>query len=109
MLVFDIKVLADASKYAEENEIRVFSADIIYHLTDYFFKYVDECKAERRIKEGKEAVFPCVLKQVATFRKSDPIVLGVDVEAGVLKIGTPIVVYHEKMVFNLLFRKERNL
>lgn len=38
-------------------------------------------------------MFPCVLKQVATFRKSDPIVIGVDVEAGVIKIGTPIVVY----------------
>jgi len=45
------------------------------------------------MKEGKEAVFPCVLKQVAQFRRSDPIVLGVDVESGVIKIGTPIVVY----------------
>jgi translation initiation factor IF-2 len=40
-----------------------------------------------------------VLKQIATFRKSDPIVLGVDVEMGVIKIGTPIVVYREKEVF----------
>ena len=44
MLVFDIKVLADAQKYAEENEIKIFTANIIYHLTDYFFKYVDEVK-----------------------------------------------------------------
>lgn len=50
------------------------------------------------MKEGKEAVFPCVLKQVATFRKSDPIVLGVDVESGVIKIGTPLVVYRENNV-----------
>ena len=41
----------------------------------------------------REAVFPCILKQIATFRKSDPIVLGVDVEHGMLKIGTPICVY----------------
>lgn len=58
-----------------------------------FTKYVSEVREERKLKEGKEAVFPCVLKQVAQFRKSDPIVLGVDVESGVLKIGTPIVVY----------------
>jgi len=54
---------------------------------------VNEVREERKAKEGKEAVFPCVLKQVATFRKSDPVVLGVDVESGVIKIGTPLVVY----------------
>lgn len=59
---------------------------------------MEDVKKERAEREGKEAVFPCVLKQVHTFRKSDPIVLGVDVEAGVLKIGTPIVVYREKEV-----------
>jgi translation initiation factor 5B len=107
MLVFDIKVLADAQKYAEENEIKIFTANIIYHLTDFFFKYVEECRVERKLKEGKEAVFPCVLKQVACFRKSDPIVLGVDVEAGVLKIGTPVVVYNEKGVFLSLFRNTK--
>ena len=79
-------------------------------MTDFFFKYVDECKHERRVKEGKEAVFPCVLKQVAVFRKSDPIVLGVDVEAGVLKIGTPLVVYHEKGVhLNVIQKAEKPL
>lgn len=54
---------------------------------------MNEVREERKAKEGKEAVFPCVLKQVATFRKSDPVVLGVDVESGVIKIGTPLVVY----------------
>lgn len=43
---------------------------------------------------------------MAVFRKSDPIVLGVDVEAGVLKIGTPLTIYNEKGQVNLsLFRK----
>lgn len=106
MLVFDIKVLADAQKYAEENEIKIFTANIIYHLTDFFFKYVEEVKEARRIKEGKEAVFPCVLKQVAVFRKSDPIVLGVDVEAGVLKIGTPLTIYNEKGQVNLVLLRK---
>ena len=44
LLVFDIKVLADAQKYAEDNEIRIFSANIIYHLTDHFNKYVEEVR-----------------------------------------------------------------
>lgn len=40
LLVFDVKVLQDAKKYAEENGIRIFEANIIYHLTDYFNKHV---------------------------------------------------------------------
>lgn len=95
-MVFDIKVLQDAKKYAEENNIKIFEANIIYHLTDFFNKHVSEIRQKRREKEGKDAVFPCILKQVATFRKSDPIVLGVDVEMGVLKIGTPICIFKEK-------------
>lgn len=106
--MFDVKVLADAQKYAEENEIKIFTANIIYHLTGFFTKYVEEVKEERKIKEGKEAIFPCVLKQVATFRKSDPIVLGVDVESGVIKVGTPITIYREKEVAVPLFRKGKN-
>jgi translation initiation factor 5B len=65
-------------------------------LTDFFTKYVKDVREERKIKEGKEAVFPCVLKTVAIFRKNNPIVVGVDVEIGVLKVGTPLVIYREK-------------
>ncbi len=65
---------------------------------DMFTKYVAEIREQRKQKEGKDAIFPCVLRQVATFRKNDPIVLGVDVEHGVLKIGTPITVYRKKNV-----------
>lgn len=97
VLVFDVKVLEDARKYAEENHIKVISADIIYHLTDHFTKYVKEIKEERKLKEGKDAIFPCTLKIVEIFRKNEPIVLGVDVEEGVLKVGTPISVYNKEV------------
>jgi translation initiation factor 5B len=36
MLVFDVKVLPDAQKYAEDNGVKIFSANIIYHLFDYY-------------------------------------------------------------------------
>jgi translation initiation factor 5B len=44
MLVFDVKVLHDAQKYAEENGVKVFTADIIYHLMDHFNKYIEEIR-----------------------------------------------------------------
>ena len=48
-----MKVLADAQKYAEENDIKIFTANIIYHLTDYFTKHVADIKQKRKEKEGK--------------------------------------------------------
>jgi translation initiation factor 5B len=36
------------------------------------------------------AVFPCILRPVAVFNKTNPIVLGVDCVEGNLRITTPI-------------------
>lgn len=48
LLVFDVKVLADAQKYAEENGIKIFTANIIYHLTDFFNKHVAAVRLARK-------------------------------------------------------------
>jgi translation initiation factor 5B len=43
----------------------------------------------------KNAVFPCQLKQVKVFNKCGPLIMGVDIEKGVLKIGTPLCVFND--------------
>ena len=47
MLVFDVKILPDAKKYAEDNQIHIMTANIIYHLTDEYSLYIKKCKDER--------------------------------------------------------------
>ena len=47
------------------------------------------------------AVFPCVLKPVAVFNKTDPIVVGVDVVDGNLRINTPIAAVKMNSVTNV--------
>lgn len=90
MLCFDVKIDKEAQAYAEENGIKIFTADIIYHLFDAFTKHMDE-QLEKKKEESKMlAVFPCVLNTVAVFNKTSPIVVGVDVVDGSLKVNTPI-------------------
>jgi len=90
MLCFDIKVDKEAQAYADEQGIKIFTADIIYHLFDAFTKHINE-QLEKKKEESKMlAVFPCVLSPVAVFNKSGPIVVGVDVIEGSLRINTPI-------------------
>ncbi|KAH6997522.1 hypothetical protein BKA56DRAFT_565515 [Ilyonectria sp. MPI-CAGE-AT-0026] len=90
MLCFDVKVDKEAMAYAEEQGIRVFTADIIYHLFDAFTKHMDEMLEKKKEESKMLAVFPCVLKPVAVFNKTGPIVVGVDVVDGQLKVNTPI-------------------
>lgn len=90
MLCFDVKVEKEAAAYAEENGVKIFTADIIYHLFDQFTKHMDELLEKKKEDSKMLAVFPCVLKPVAVFNKTGPIVVGVDVVDGQLKVNAPI-------------------
>ncbi|KAL0083146.1 P-loop containing nucleoside triphosphate hydrolase protein [Phycomyces blakesleeanus] len=94
MLCFDVKVDKEAEEMAEELGIRVFTADIIYHLFDRYVEYNAAITEQKRKDQAPSAVFPCVLKMVpgAIFNKKDPIIIGVDVVEGALRVGTPICV-----------------
>ena len=121
ILAFDVKVNRDAKVYAEKLGVKIFTADIIYHLQvrchqlvfvclsfassctsllstflsslqDMFVAYTEECTKRKRETANDVAVFPVALGIVKCFREKNPILLGVEVLDGILKIGTPICV-----------------
>ncbi|KAL6528444.1 hypothetical protein OROHE_015394 [Orobanche hederae] len=100
ILAFDVKVTPEARDLAEELGVKIFIVDIIYHLFNQFKAYIYNLKEERKKEAAEEAVFPCVLKIMpnCVFSK-DPIVLGVDVLDGILKVGTPICVRQMELEF----------
>ncbi|XP_058830857.1 eukaryotic translation initiation factor 5B [Topomyia yanbarensis] len=100
ILAFDVKVERDAQELADSLGVKVFQADIIYHLFDKFTAYRDEIKQRKREEFKTIAVFPCKLKILPqfVFNSRDPIVMGVIVEAGVVKEGTPICVPNKEFV-----------
>ena len=94
ILAFDVKVERDAQEMAESLGVQIFTADIIYHLQDKFLKFREDLKKRKQEEFKHIAVFPCKLRILPQFifNSRDPIVMGVSVEAGVLKAGTPICV-----------------
>ncbi|KAJ3875976.1 P-loop containing nucleoside triphosphate hydrolase protein, partial [Lentinula edodes] len=92
ILCFDVPVDKDAERMAEEMGIRLFKADIIYHLFDKFTAYNQEITEAKRRDAAPQAIWPCRLKIIAAFCKRDPIILGVDILDGTLRVGTPIAV-----------------
>ena len=101
MLCFDVKIDKEAQQYADEQGIKIFTADIIYHLFDAFTKHMAEIVEKKKEDSKLLAVFPCVLKPVAVFNKTGPIVVGVDVIEGNLKMHTPIAAVKQNPVTNV--------
>lgn len=62
LLAFDVKVTPEARAFAEDEGIKIFTAEIIYHLFDSFTAYVKECRESRKGEQGRLAVFPCILE-----------------------------------------------
>uniref|UniRef100_H3CM73 Eukaryotic translation initiation factor 5B n=1 Tax=Tetraodon nigroviridis TaxID=99883 RepID=H3CM73_TETNG len=94
ILAFDIKVEREAQEMADSVGVRIFSAEIIYHLFDSFTKYREEYKKAKQEEFKHVAVFPVKLRILPQFifNSRDPIVMGVCIDAGVLRQGTPLCV-----------------
>jgi translation initiation factor 5B len=94
ILAFNVRVDNEARAMAEELNVRIFEAEIIYHLFDQFSTFMNGITEARRTEAEQVAVFPAVLKiyQQHIFNKKDPIVIGVEVLEGVLKLNTPLCV-----------------
>jgi len=94
ILAFDVRVTPEAQSFADHEGIKIFTAKIIYHLFDEFTAYLKMCQESRKDSGGTAAIFPCLLECVkdAVFNRQNPIILGVNVKAGVLRVGTPLCV-----------------
>lgn len=101
MLCFDVKVDKDAQEMADQMGVKIFTAEIIYHLFDNFTAHMRALQEQKKEESKMLAVFPCVLRPVAVFNKKDPIVIGVDVIDGNLRLNTPVAAVKMNPVTNV--------
>lgn len=94
VLAFDVDVSREAREHATEMSVRIMTADIIYHLFDQFTRFMDELTQRRREEASAVAVFPSIVKILPqhVFNQKDPIIVGVEIVEGILKVGTPLCV-----------------
>merc|ERR1712048_288941 len=95
ILAFDVRLDPDAAQMADDLGVRVFTANIIYHLQDQFQQYLQDLRQSAR--DNSKPVFPYVLQILDQFifNKKNPIVMGVKVLEGIVKKGTPLCVIKE--------------
>uniref|UniRef100_A0A286XGC9 Translation initiation factor IF- 2 domain-containing protein n=1 Tax=Cavia porcellus TaxID=10141 RepID=A0A286XGC9_CAVPO len=83
ILAFDVRTQWDAQEMPDSLGVRIFSAEIIYHLFDAFMKYRQDYKKQKQKEFKSIAVFPLI---------------GVTVEAGQVKQGIPMCVPSKNLV-----------
>ncbi len=98
ILAFDVNLTKEGADMAKEMNVKVFTAEIIYHLFDKFTAYMADVRKEQQAKAALVAVFPCVCEISSPDHVwcrgggGDPILVGMTVKEGVLKRGTPLCV-----------------
>lgn len=94
ILAFDVDISPEARTHAQEMGVRIFTAEIIYHLFDQFTRFMENLREQRRQEAAAVAVFPSIIKILPqhVFNQKDPIILGVEVVEGILKVGTPLCI-----------------
>lgn len=103
ILAFDVKVEPEAKELAEQDGVMIFTADIIYHLLDMYTKFVENRRSAKKSELKGQVTFPCQLRilPLHVYCRRNPIIVGVDVEEGTVRVGTSLVISDGKRMLDL--------
>lgn len=88
ILAFNIK-----TEPQESEKIKIIASDVIYHIIESYEKWKKEKFSAMQQAKITDLVKPCKIKLMSgyVFRQSNPAILGVDILAGTLKTGMPLM------------------
>ena len=93
IIAFNVKVLPSAAEEIKNIELKIFSADVIYQLTEDYQEWIDAAQ-ERRKKEWFDAIIkPGEIRIIPklVFRQSKPAIAGIEVLRGSIKKGCGLI------------------
>ena len=93
VLAFNVKVLPEAEEEARKEGVKIFVDNVIYHLLDQYFEWRQRLKEEelqerlnQLVRPGKFVIIPGYV-----FRRSNPAIVGIEVQGGVIRPGYPLI------------------
>ncbi len=88
-LGFNVSLSEDVK---EEERVKLIINNVVYHLIEDFTKWRKEKQLAIEREKLAGLIMPCKIKVLPyVFRQSHPAIFGVAVEAGMLKVGTPLM------------------
>lgn len=93
IIAFNVKVHPKAQEDLDNSNVKLFAGDVIYQITEDYEAWIKE-KQEARKKQWLDAIIKpakfMVLPKLI-FRQSKPAICGIEVEAGTVKQGYPLM------------------
>ncbi|QLD86783.1 translation initiation factor IF-2 [Natronomonas halophila] len=93
ILGFNVDMLEDAEREAEESDVKLFTDDVIYQLIEEYEDHVETIERAQQEQVLDKIQRPCRFRILDdhTFRQSNPAVVGVEVMSGTLKRNSRVV------------------
>lgn len=90
---FNVKVTPEAELESRDRGIPIFTSNVIYHIVDDFKAWSAKTLEDIRTKEFSQITLPGEVRIIpgCVFRKSSPPIFGVEVLAGTIKPGYPLM------------------
>ncbi|MDJ1430824.1 translation initiation factor IF-2 [Halostagnicola sp. A-GB9-2] len=93
ILGFNVDVLADAETRAEQDDVELFTDEVIYQLVDEYDEHIEELERAQQDTILENISRPARFRILPdhTFRQNDPAVVGVEVNAGTIQNNSFVV------------------
>jgi len=93
ILAFNVRILPSAREEIKANDLKLFSGNVIYKLTEDYEEWIEAAK-ERKKKEWIDAIIrPAKIRIIPKliFRYSKPAIAGIEVLSGTIKQDYPLI------------------
>ncbi|ELY42908.1 translation initiation factor IF-2 [Natronorubrum tibetense] len=93
ILGFNVDVLGDAEQRAKNDDVRIFTDEVIYQLIEEYEEFVDELERAQQDTILENVIRPARFRILPdhTFRQNDPAVVGVEVNSGTVQNNANVV------------------
>jgi len=93
VLLFNVKPLPGVEELAMKEGVKLFRDNIIYRLIESYEEWVREEKEREKQMELAKLIRPAKIRLLPgfVFRRSDPAIVGIEVLAGIIRPGYPLM------------------
>src|SRR3989338_5170965 len=100
LLGFNIKIPPEIEEIAKNKNIKIITEEVIYKLIEGYESFVEQLKKEVELRELALLVRPgkFFIMKGYTFRQNNPAIVGIEIEAGQVKSGDPVMNEHGKSI-----------
>jgi len=93
IIAFNVKITEDAKELAREYGVPIFEGNIIYRVVEDFVKWYREMREKEKRQTLEKLILPGAIRILPgyVFRRSNPVIVGVEILEGRIRRGAPLM------------------